>query len=413
MPAVTRSRSHSRTHSPVDETSILNPYPSQTSQMSSEEILSEVRELKKLVEKLLSLREEDQATIQRMENQLQSLVGKGGDDGDEDFDLGDQTVGPSNAAAKRKDKTPERPKREQSPMRRGSTAPAEGYKNPKITIPDPYDGKSKGKAARQWWTRMAVCLSFMQDRFADENAEMIWFLQNTKDAAADWAQPLLEILISRRRRRLPPALQSWEMLEQSFLSAFGDPDAGRAAERKITALEQTGTTVDYWTEFQTLIADLSWNDSAYRAQFRRGLHWKVKEQLSMLPQDPTDLEELVTVAIRIDNARRENELDRTRTKASSTGIRSTATTKVTRTPASTEPANYVDQAEKDRRKAAGECIKCGRKGHSAKECRTGWRLSSAKESKPEGRSKKEKDSGKAAAEAKSDSSESESESGKE
>ncbi|QRV77127.1 hypothetical protein RhiJN_05142 [Ceratobasidium sp. AG-Ba] len=99
MPAVTRSRSHSRTHSPVDESSILNPHPSQTSQMSSEEILSEVRDLKKLVEKLLSLREEDQATIQRMENQLQSLVGKGGDDGDEDSDLGDQTVGPSNTAA--------------------------------------------------------------------------------------------------------------------------------------------------------------------------------------------------------------------------------------------------------------------------------------------------------------------------
>ncbi|QRV77801.1 Retrotransposon-derived protein PEG10 [Ceratobasidium sp. AG-Ba] len=406
MPAVTRSRSHSRTHSPVDESSILNPHPSQTSQMSSEEILSEVRDLKKLVEKLLSLREEDQATIQRMENQLQSLVGKGGDDGDEDSDLGDQTVGPSNAAAKR-------PKREQSPMRRGSTAPAKGYKNPKITVPDPYDGKSKGKAARQWWTRMAVCLSFMQDRFADENAEMIWFLQNTKDAAADWAQPLLEILISRRRRRLPPALQSWETLEQSFLSAFGDPDAGRAAERKITALEQTGSTVDYWTEFQTLTADLSWNDSAYRAQFRRGLHWKVKEQLSMLPQDPTDLDELVTIAIRIDNARRENELDRTRTKASSAGTRSMATTKVTRAPVSTESANYVDQAEKDRRKAAGECIKCGRKGHSAKECRTGWRLSSAKGPKPEGRSKKEKDSGKAAAEAKSDISESELESGKE
>ncbi|QRV82945.1 Retrotransposon-derived protein PEG10 [Ceratobasidium sp. AG-Ba] len=411
MPAVTRSRSHSRTHSPVDESSILNPHTSQTSQMSSQEILSEVRELKQLVEKLLSLREEDQATIQRMENQLQSLAGKGGDD--EDFHLGDMTVGPSDAATKPKDKTPEQPKRERSPTRQSSTGPPEGYKSPKITVPDPYDGKSKGKAAKQWWTRMAICLSFMQDRFADENAEMVWFLQNTKDAAADWAQPLLEALIRKRRRRLPSVLASWEALEQSFISAFGDPDAARAAERKITDLNQTGTAVDYWTEFQTLMADLSWNDSAYRAQFRRGLHWMVKEQLSMLPQDPTDLDELVAVTIRIDNARRENELDRTRTKASSSAARTTTTAKVTRTPASTESTNYVDQAEKDRRKAGGECIKCGRKGHSAKECRTGWRLLSAKEPKPESRSKKEKDSGKAAPEAKSDSSESESESGKE
>ncbi|QRW11248.1 Retrotransposon-derived protein PEG10 [Ceratobasidium sp. AG-Ba] len=161
------------------------------------------------------------------------------------------------------------------------------------------------------------------------------------------------------------------------------------------------------------MANLSWNNSAYRAQFRCGLHWKVKEQLLMLPQDPTDLDELVAVTICIDNAHRENKLDRTRTKASSSAARTMTTAKVTRTPASTKSTNYVNQAKKDRRKAGGKCIKCGRKGHSAKECRTGWRLLSTKEPKPKSRSKKEKDSGKAAAEAKSDSSESESESGKE
>ena len=33
----------------------------------------------------------------------------------------------------------------------------------------------------------------------------------------------------------------------------------------------------------------------------------------------------------------------------------------------------VPQEEKDRRMAAGECIKCGRPGHMGKECRTGWK----------------------------------------
>ncbi|QRV82496.1 Retrotransposon-derived protein PEG10 [Ceratobasidium sp. AG-Ba] len=142
-------------------------------------------------------------------------------------------------------------------------------------------------------------------------------------------------------------LTSWEALEQSFISAFGDPDAARAAEQKITNLNQTGTALDYWTEFQTLMANLSWNNSAYRAQFRCGLHWKVKEQLSMLPQDPTDLDELVAVTICIDNAHRENKLDRTRTKASSSAARTMTTAKVTRTPASTKSTNYVNQAKKD------------------------------------------------------------------
>jgi hypothetical protein len=195
---------------------------------------------------------------------------------------------------------------------------------------------------------------------------------------------------------MPTALNSWGDLEAAFLSAFGDPDAGRAAERKITELEQTGTTADYWTEFQTLKADLTWNDSAYRAQFRRGLHWKVKEQLSMLSEQPKDLNELVAAATRIDNARCENDLDCNHPKgtSSTTCTVSTAATKVIRTPG----------------KAAGECIKCGRKGHNAKDCRTGWRLSSAKETKTEIKIKKE--SGNAAVEPDSESSESGAESGK-
>ena len=35
----------------------------------------------------------------------------------------------------------------------------------------------------------------------------------------------------------------------------------------------------------------------------------------------------------------------------------------------------VSREEKDRRIAAGECIKCGEQGHIAKNCRKGWTLS--------------------------------------
>lgn len=36
----------------------------------------------------------------------------------------------------------------------------------------------------------------------------------------------------------------------------------------------------------------------------------------------------------------------------------------------------VSQQEIEKRKEAGECIKCGRKGHFGRECRTGWRTNS-------------------------------------
>lgn len=36
---------------------------------------------------------------------------------------------------------------------------------------------------------------------------------------------------------------------------------------------------------------------------------------------------------------------------------------------------------KELRKANGACIKCGRKGHQARECRTGWKVPTADEKK--------------------------------
>ena len=46
----------------------------------------------------------------------------------------------------------------------------------------------------------------------------------------------------------------------------------------------------------------------------------------------------------------------------------------TNNPKKSKPTQkLVPQEEKDRRMAAGECIKCGRPGHMGKECRTGWK----------------------------------------
>jgi hypothetical protein len=36
--------------------------------------------------------------------------------------------------------------------------------------------------------------------------------------------------------------------------------------------------------------------------------------------------------------------------------------------------NYVDEAERKRRREAGLCIKCGIAGHTIKDCKVGWKL---------------------------------------
>jgi hypothetical protein len=317
---------------------------------------------------------------------------------------------PSRPEAKGKETERTRPGFRLSSPSRGRSP--ERHKGPKYPLPEAYDGKEKGKRARQWVTKMLAYIRAESDKFGrDQIAVMTWFLSNTKDLAADWAEPLMARLLLDERDGPTANITA---LVESFKKAFGDPDAARAAHRKMTELKQTGTAQDYATEFRTLMSELDWNDSTYMAQYRQGLNYKVQEVLSMREKQPENLETLMDVTITIDNIKCENEAMRpaksTHKPASNppgaSTSSSTTTTTVKRGPLSESP-NYVPQEERDRRRAAGVCIKCGKPGHGFKECRTGWRGPGGKE---EIKIKKEekKESGKAATIEEDGSSESES-----
>jgi hypothetical protein len=168
--------------------------------------------------------------------------------------------------------------------------------------------------------------------------------------------------------------------DEAFERAFFDPDEQRAAERKITSLAQTTTTAAYATEFRTLLMSLDWNDAALRAQFYKGLHWHVKQQLAQKEEQPRDLEALIAAAIRIDNVRRELEIsrppreNRPKTAATTSTNRSaaTGTPRIDSDRLKADP-NYVSEAERQRRRDEKLCIKCGKAGHRFAECRTGWK----------------------------------------
>ncbi|KAF8751854.1 hypothetical protein RHS01_08605 [Rhizoctonia solani] len=142
-----------------------------------------------------------------------------------------------------------------------------------------------------------------------------------------WAHPHLDQLGSHRA-----LIQTMDEFKNEFLAAFGNPDATRAAERKITSLTQTGTCAKYITKFRTLQMELDWNDAALRGQFARGLHWRSENKLPQGRDNP----------------------------ATKTG------------PLSSDP-NYVSEEERNRRRAEGLCVKCGKPGHKFAECRTGWK----------------------------------------
>ncbi|QRW25191.1 Retrotransposon-derived protein PEG10 [Rhizoctonia solani] len=242
-------------------------------------------------------------------------------------------------------------------------------KQPKMDLPDPYKGDSRGRKATQWLDRMLLWVALHRDQFDEEEQMVVWILYHMTDKAADWALPLIGTIIKGEGN--PPT--TIPALTAKFKEAFDDPDAKRAAARKIAALSQTTTTSEYVTEFRNLMAELDWNEEAYIAQFTRGLHWKVKELLSTKDSVPDELEAIFAASIKIDNIRRENKENRPKkVPAKSPVTATTSSTTTTRVRLSEDP-NYVTPEERDCRRALGLCVKCGQKGHGIKQCPNGWK----------------------------------------
>jgi hypothetical protein len=215
-----------------------------------------------------------------------------------------------------------------------------------------------------------------------------------KDDAANWAQPHLQKVLARRRG----AIATVGEFVDEFGAAFNDPDAGRAAERKIHELTQdalpTKSTAKYTTEFRNLMADLDWDDTVFLASYRRGLHWKVKELMSQRETQPRTLEAWIAAAIQINNICQKNEASRpphTTDPPKRVTITAPTTVTVKRDPKALP--NYVDEVERKQRREGGLCIKSGASGHTIKDCKVGWKPPKTKEEKGKVAEEEEKSEG--------------------
>ncbi|CCO33218.1 hypothetical protein RSOLAG1IB_11017 [Rhizoctonia solani AG-1 IB] len=202
-------------------------------------------------------------------------------------------------------------------------------------------------------------------QFNTEEDVVTFLLVNMEGNASAWALPHLANMGSNRATITMAA-----QFDTAFSQAFFDPDEQRVAERKITTLAQTTTTAAYATEFQTLLMSLDWNDAALCAQFYKGLHWHVKQQLAQKETQPQDLEELIAAATCIDNIRQELEISwsprknhpKPATTTPTNCSTATGTPRIDSDRLKADP-NYVSEAERQHQRDKKLCIKCGKAGH--------------------------------------------------
>ncbi|KAK2908401.1 hypothetical protein Q8A73_009474 [Channa argus] len=140
------------------------------------------------------------------------------------------------------------------------------------------------------------------------------------------------------------------------------------------------SVADFSVEFRVLATEAQWDDAALRTVFRHGLSDPVKDELTH--RDPPDsLDELIELAIRLDNRIRERRRERGQIPASvPQGLRTpplkSLVSPVSSASASSElPAEPMELArvrlsptERQRRLQAGECIYCGSTTHFIAQC---------------------------------------------
>ncbi|CCO35702.1 hypothetical protein BN14_09820 [Rhizoctonia solani AG-1 IB] len=140
-----------------------------------------------------------------------------------------------------------------------SRTPGGTLKPIKIKAPEPFKGGT-GTEAKQWAARMSGWLRLSATQFEREEDVIRFLLVNMEGAASAWALPHLANIGTDKA-----TIKTVDDFDHAFERAFFDPDKQRAAERKITSLNQTTTTAAYATEFRTLLMSLDWNDAALRA----------------------------------------------------------------------------------------------------------------------------------------------------
>ena len=159
---------------------------------------------------------------------------------------------------------------------------------------------------------------------------------------------------------------------------FDHDVSGQEAAKRLLRLRQGASSVaEFSIQFRTLAAESGWNREALVSTFSHALSEKVKDELASR-EPPASLEDLISLAIRIDN--RICERNREKKQAYTRPMSEEANIPHERLNLPLEPLNNDDpepiqigrtrltSAERQKRMSSGACLYCGRVGHFIRQC---------------------------------------------
>ncbi|KAG8793710.1 hypothetical protein FRC12_001876 [Ceratobasidium sp. 428] len=228
----------------------------------------------------------------------------------------------------------------------------------------------------------------------NDNCKIVQTLLNMSGGdSSNWAQPLLITIEAGEDHKF---LELWEVFKKAFLVNFGNPVKKDKAIRELNSLVQTTSVSNNATQFRNLAQEVDWNREALVDKFKLGLKPDVQQELRrgnlyIENVEKGTLEEWITQAGKIDDIQEQGSNQSSwapRNQGANTNKNTQGSSKNAGTTGKPKNPVRVPQAEKNQRRAAGLCLRCGKPGHVLVDCQGDWTYS---EKKVQGKAGKEKD----------------------
>jgi len=272
----------------------------------------------------------------------------------------------------------------------------------KMMKPEPYSGE-RGKL-QSFLTQARLYTNFHRASLPEEKDKVLCIANLLKGKAFEWFEPYIRDYLenpeadwSTQTKQYFSQTNSYEIFADELKKIFGDVDEERVAERQMQQLRQTGSAANYTAEFRRIESKLDWDENALIAQYYRGLKESLKDELAR-QERPDQLHELIEAVVRLDNRLYERKLEKSNgTKFHGEHKKPKVNQQSWGDPMEIDTVNKGPTQHRKRGRFTpeqrewfkkGACLKCGRKGHRAKECK-GKRANMVKKQDPDDPASKE------------------------
>lgn len=251
----------------------------------------------------------------------------------------------------------------QSPAPVAQPPPA-AFRDAASPPPEPFSGEL-GKC-RGFVLQCSLVFRRSPQSFPDDASKISYIIGLLRDKALRWAEAIIDEEKIYR--------YSYDDFLDLFKQTFSPKISEEEAAKKLWTLKQGNrSAAELVIEFRTLAADSGWNAPALKGAFLHALCEKLKDELASR-DEPDTLDDLIALAIRIDNRLRER--NRLKPQPSQSTFRSEVP--LPQPPVNPSPLPpqepmqishvHLTPEERQRRINSGSCLYCGSPDHFLPQC---------------------------------------------